>query len=69
MPTISSASTACQRIAESAAREAIQQWLHGLNRAGLYTFEVDGVECALEFFRGHWDGGGRTQVLGQGGCG
>ena len=62
MPTTSStASTAYRRVTRNAARTAIRKWLRGLHRSGMYLFEVDGVECALEYFNGHWgmEEGGR----------
>ena len=41
-------------MAESAARFAVVEWLQGLDREHMHLFEVDGVECALECFTGHW---------------
>ena len=43
-----------RRIVKDAARAAIRDWLHSLRRSGMYLFTVDGVECALEYFEGHW---------------
>ena len=62
MPTTSStASAAYRRVTREAARAAIRKWLRDLHCSGMYLFEVDGVECALEYFNGHWgmEEGGR----------
>ena len=62
MPTTSSiASATYRRITRDAARAAIRKWLQGLHCSGMYLFEVDGAECALEYFTGHWgmEEGGR----------
>ena len=42
------------RVAEAAAQLAIAEWLQGIDREQMHLFEVDGVECALECFTGHW---------------
>ena len=42
------------RAAESAAHLAISDWLESVHAEHMYLFEVDGVECALERFTGHW---------------
>ncbi len=44
------------RTATEAARQAVQEWLQHVDRRSMQLFEVDGVECALEFFAGHWEG-------------
>ena len=61
MKTYTPASTTYRRTVREAARNAIQTWLRGLDRASVYSFQVDGVACALEFFTGHWgfEEGGR----------
>lgn len=38
------------------AGQAINAWLRRIKRGPTYLFEVGGVECALEFFTGHWAG-------------
>lgn len=53
MKTYAPASTTYRRTVRAAARNAIQTWLRGLDRASLYSFQVDDVACALEFFTGH----------------
>ena len=42
------------RVAEAAAQLAIAEWLKGIGGEHMHLFEVDGVECALECFAGHW---------------
>ena len=41
-------------VAEAAARLAIADWLQDIDGKHMYLFEVEGVECALECFTGHW---------------
>ena len=43
-----------RRLAEEAAQLALAEWLRGIDAQHMYVFEVDGVECALECFTGHW---------------
>ena len=38
------------------AGQAINAWLRQIERGPVYLFEVAGMECALEFFTGHWAG-------------
>ena len=62
MPTISpSVGAAYRRLVRDAASASIHDWLRGLSGLGRYLFVVDGIECALEFYRGHWgmEEGGR----------
>ena len=61
MKTYAPANTTYQRIVRETAHDATQAWLHSLDCACMYFFQVDGVECALEFFTGHWgfEEGGR----------
>ena len=42
--------------AVAGAGEAINAWLKQIKRGPTYLFEFEGVECALEFFTGHWEG-------------
>lgn len=42
------------RAAEAAARRAVTRWLTGVDGRTMHRFDVDGVECALELFTGHW---------------
>jgi hypothetical protein len=42
------------RVAETAAQLAIAEWLQGIDSEHMHLFEVNGVECALECFTGHW---------------
>ena len=42
------------RVAVEAAQAAIAEWLRGIDGNHVYLFEVEGVECALECFAGHW---------------
>ena len=48
------AQPAYRRLAEAAAQLALAEWLRGIDAAHMHLFEVDGVECALECFTGHW---------------
>ena len=43
-----------RRLAEEAAQLAVAGWLKGIDAAHTYLFEVNGIECALECFTGHW---------------
>ena len=42
------------RVAVEAAQAVIAEWLRGIDGNHTYLFEVEGVECALECFAGHW---------------
>ncbi len=56
MRTYSATDPTYRRTAAEAARQATLEWLRGVDRRSMHLFEADGVECALEFFTGHWEG-------------